>query len=169
MVKFTSLAKSSNNVFTERYISILPLLPRPHKKVKLGRQRLQNDIVCTFSKMVIFLFFGVSETMNTKPVFCAIIKELKCTVGYVGCHLNYKITQPAYYMRSLSKLLLRQGNFGYSTNLIYHYNVVCNCRIYFTQHNDFTTTKNGKKRLSGSALVVVGVRIQVNHVGNIKG
>ena len=87
--------------------------------------------------------------MTPKSVFCAIFKELKSTVGFVGCHLNYKITQPAYYMRSLSKLLLRQGNFGYYTNLTYHYDVV---------HN-FTTTENDKKRLSGSALEVVEVRI----------
>ena len=71
--------------------------------------------------------------MTPEPVFCAIFKELQPTVGFVGCHLNYKITQPAYYMRSLSKLLLRQGNFGYSTNLIYHYNVGHNGRIYLTQ------------------------------------
>ena len=70
-------------------------------------------------------------------------------------------------MRSLSKLLLRRGYLGYSTNLIYHYNVVHNWGNYLTEHNDFTITENDKKRLSRSALVVVEIRIQVNHVGNI--
>ena len=45
--------------------------------------------------------------MIPKSDFCANFKELQPTVGYIGCHLNYKITQPAYYMRPLSKLLLR--------------------------------------------------------------